>query len=175
MPPIDISNKRYGRLTAKSVYDKKNREIRWLCICDCGKEAIVFGTNLRKGHTKSCGCIEVDRPNATTHGLRHHPLYRIWKSIKARCYNKNIPIYKFYGAKGITMCDEWLKNPKAFVSWAMENGWRKGLKIDKDKKPLLNNEIPTVYSPETCSILTHKENTSYTKRSKKFKNVYLST
>ncbi len=85
--------------------------------CACGK---VFESNIqsiKRGLTKSCGCIKRIRPNRTTHGLKHHPFYRKWKSIKERCFNKNVHQYKDYGGRGITICDEWRNNPAAFIDY----------------------------------------------------------
>jgi hypothetical protein len=92
---------------------------------------------------------------AKTHGLTNHPLYLIWNGIKSRCYNKNHAQYKDYGARGIEMCDEWNFDFKAFFDWCINNGWSKGLQIDKDIKG-----DGKLYSPDTCCIVTAKDNSS---------------
>ncbi len=81
------------------------------------------------------------------HGLTKHPLYHVWGSMKRRCYNKKDRAYKWYGAKGIGICDEWLNDFKCFYNWAISNGWAKGLSIDREK-----NELG--YSPENCRFIT---------------------
>ena len=60
-----------------------------------------------------------------------HPLYTVWINIKQRCYNKNHKAYKYYGGRGISICDKWLNDPKEFVEWGLLNGWKKGLMIDR--------------------------------------------
>lgn len=165
---IDLIGKKFGKLTVTCFFDKNEHgEIRWKCSCDCGGEAIVFGNNLRRGQSNSCGCMSSrnfvgDRQR--THGLTSHPLYKIWKGIKSRCYVKSIPLYKYYGARGVAMCDEWLNNPEVFIKWALDNGWQKGLQIDKDKIAIEKGEIGLLYSPEYCSILTQKENMKYARK-----------
>jgi hypothetical protein len=72
--------------------------------------------------------------------------------MKERCYNKNSENYLNYGGKGVTVCKEWRENFKSYHDWAIANGWRKGLNIDKDKSG------GNIYSPETCEVMTSKEN-----------------
>ena len=81
---------------------------------------------------------------------RDHSLYMTWSNIKTRCYNKKRKDYKWYGAKGVNVCNEWL-NPKIFIDWALANGWRSGLEIDRKDS---NGD----YSPSNCRIVTHEKN-----------------
>jgi hypothetical protein len=82
------------------------------------------------------------------------PLYTIWCGIKSRCYNKNAANYKYYGAKGIIMCEEWLNDFKAFYNWALNKGWRKGLSVDRYPNNAGN------YEPDNCRLATMKEQAS---------------
>jgi hypothetical protein len=79
-----------------------------------------------------------------------HRLYNILAVIKQRCYNKNNNNYKYYGERGIKVCNEWMK-PNMFVEWCLENGWRRGVEIDR-----IDNDGD--YCPENCRFVTHKEN-----------------
>lgn len=93
---------------------------------------------------------------------KYHPhipkLYKIWKGMVKRCYNKNSIGYPGYGGIGVVVCDEWRYNYQNFLNWALENGWADGLQIDKDiKAPQLPGKI---YSPEYCSIVTPKQNSN---------------
>lgn len=87
------------------------------------------------------------------HNLSSHPLYSVWTDMKKRCYNKKAKSYPSYGKKGVVVCDLWVNSFKSFYDWALSNGWKEGLEIDKDTK---GNGM--VYSPDTCSIVTRKEN-----------------
>lgn len=81
--------------------------------------------------------------------------------ILQRCYNKDCIAYTSYGAKGITMCDEWLESPDAFIKWCEENGYEENLVLDKD---ILCDKLgitPKIYSPLTCQFITRAENQEY--------------
>lgn len=65
------------------------------------------------------------------HGKCHTKLCQVYYSIRKRCYNKKCKEYKYYGARGIVICTEWLNCFQAFYSWAMDNGYKEGLTIDR--------------------------------------------
>ena len=157
---VNIIGKRYGRLTVKSETAERSKcgEVKYLCSCDCGNETVVVGTSLRNEKTQSCGCLlkESTTERAKTHGLSKDPLYRIWDGMKQRCHNPKNRAYKYYGARGIYVCDEWFNSPEAFIKWAKENGWEKNLEIDR----IDNNKG---YSPDNCRCVTHKVNMNNTR------------
>lgn len=137
--------KEYGRLSIiKEVEQKKNRR-RFLCQCDCGNIKTIDLSKLRTGNTKSCGCLQSESRSISsrTHGLCHHPLYSVWASMKARCYNKNLPTYHCYGGRQIAICEEWLEFVP-FYEWAMGHGYRKGLTIERV-------ENSGNYEPDNCT------------------------
>jgi hypothetical protein len=149
-----IMGQRFGRLTViGDAGQNKRTATKVLTRCECGTEKTLLLQTLRSGDTKSCGCYNLDssRERATTHGLNRTPLHMMWKGMKSRCYNKNMQNYKHYGGRGITVCDEWRSNFKAFYDFAMANGWEKGLEVDRT-----NNDLG--YSPENCRFVTHKVN-----------------
>lgn len=84
-----------------------------------------------------------------THGLSTENWYRSYRSMMDRCYRKTAWNYKDYGAKGITVCDEW-HNPKNFKEWALENGYKDGLTIER--VCVFGN-----YEPSNCCWGTRKE------------------
>jgi hypothetical protein len=132
--------------------------------CTCGKIFSARIDKVRRFETISCGCKVGKNPNSrnhTTHGGRKLPLYSVWCAMKARCYNKKRTQYKDYGGKGVIVCEEWKKDFKAFYNWAINNGWKKGLQLDKDIKG-----DGLLYSPETCCFVTPKNNSNKRRNNK---------
>jgi len=142
---IDLSGQRFGRLTVIEKVPSETRNARWKCICDCGKETYPLGTTLRRGESKSCGCIkrEMNRKQLTKHGECNTRLAHIWYGMRARCRNKTNPAYSNYGGRGIHVCEEWDKSYTAFRDWALGNGYSDGLTIDR-----IDNDKG--YSPDNC-------------------------
>ena len=94
------------------------------------------------------------------HGMRRTPLYTCWKAMKQRCYNKKQHDFHYYGGRGITVCDEWCNNSKAFFDWAMANGYRPDLQIDR----IDNNGN---YEPSNCRFVTCRINSSNIRKKSK--------
>lgn len=148
---IDLTGKRFGRLSVLYYVGQTQRhESIWHCRCDCGNELDIRQNPLNTGHTKSCGCYrkELDEkrkgnPFYKTHGLRGTKLYSTWCNIKARCNNQNQTYYSHYGGRGIKVCKEWENDFETFYSWAMNNGYKDGLTIDR-----INNNGN--YEPSNC-------------------------
>ena len=82
------------------------------------------------------------------HGLRHKRIYNIWRSMRQRCMNPNCYSYKHYGAKGVSVCDEW-QDPKVFSEWAYKNGYADDLTIDRI-------DVNGNYTPDNCRWVTQK-------------------
>lgn len=153
----DLTGLKFERLTviervADHVEPSGRRVAMWKCVCDCGSVVTVNGKHLKKGDTKSCGCLQREHPNGTTHGLRKTPLYSVWAGMKSRCACKNETSVSFknYYSRGIKVCKEWQDDFKAFYDWAMANGYRKGLTLDR-----INNDGN--YEPNNCRWTTRKE------------------
>ena len=104
----------------------------------CGKEFETQISNVKRGHTKSCGCL-----NGDAHGLTSHRFYKTWKHMVDRCNNPKIKAYKDYGGRGISVCEEWL-DIRNFVDWAEKTyPNREGYTLDR-----IDNDKG--YSPENC-------------------------
>lgn len=133
MKLIDLVGKRYGRLLVVKRADSLNGKTRWHCVCDCGKECIVYGSALKSGNTTSCGCYKTENAKKLYSGVRQNDLrlYFIWNAIKQRCYNPNSISYHNYGGRGIKMDEEWANNYESFYRWAMRSGYRKDYQIDR--------------------------------------------
>lgn len=121
--------------------------------CFCGNEFETWITSVKAGLTKSCGCFETKKriETHTTHGLYKHPLYVVWKNMKQRCYNPNATRYSDWGGRGISVCDEWINDFQAFYDWAVENGYKKGLQLDR-----IDNDGN--YEPTNCRFITLTKN-----------------
>ena len=149
----DLSGQKFGRLLVVGRAANLGRKTMWECRCDCGKTLVVWAGALKNGNTKSCGCLRQDvvrqkNKETATHGLTHNRLYHIWNGMKNRCYNKNLEAYKWYGGRGITVCDEWRDDFKAFYDWAMANGYNPD--APKGKCTIDRIDVNGNYCPENC-------------------------
>lgn len=151
----DLTGQRFGRLTVIKKHSSEKGRIKWECRCDCGNITYPVTSKLTTGKTVSCGCLGLE--NATkakiTHGQTHSKLYDVWAAMRNRCYREKGSHWKYYGGKGIAVCEEWKSSFENFYSWALENGYKEGLTIDRidpDKN----------YCPENCRWITLAENIS---------------
>lgn len=211
---IDLTGKRFGRLTVIGEYDKsKTGNIRWKCQCDCGNIIPVFKNTLLRdnGTIKSCGCTYIDElrkeigkkkdfleiidvkqhgrkgrvvvkckcgntkemmlsrfnnpsihscgcvgtPSGEEspyyqHGMSRKRIYGVHRDMLSRCYNQEDISYKHYGAKGVTICDEWLgeHGVENFAKWAYENGYDEDAK--RGKCTLDRIDVNGNYEPSNC-------------------------
>ena len=156
----DLSGSRFGHLVVLSraddiILSSGRRKTAWLCICDCGRRTTVAAENLVIGHTRSCGCA------VRKHGYaRKERLYTIWVGMRQRCRDKNSKDYPHYGGRGIAVCEEWESNYTAFRNWAMENGYREDLTIDR-----IN--VDGNYCPDNCRWITVAEQNRNTTRTRR--------
>ncbi|ULF48737.1 hypothetical protein [Bacillus phage BillyBob] len=122
-----------------------NKRKYFECLCECGNNTTARCDSVLSGRIQSCGCLrdETTKEVHTKHGDSHDRLYIIYKNIKARCYNTNHDSYNNYGAKGVTMCDEWKSSYACFKKWSIENGYTDTLTIDRI-------ENSKGYEPKNC-------------------------
>lgn len=142
--PIDITGRRFGRLTATRMTDQRmHSNVMWHCICDCGNVVLVGSRDLRTGHTRSCGCLKMEmlKDRVTKHGAAKTRIYMIWGQMLSRCYKPTNRSFKFYGERGIGVCDEWRYS---FNKFAEDMGNPpEGCSLER-----INNELG--YSKENC-------------------------
>lgn len=142
---LELTGQTFHRLTVLERSGKANDgRATWVCTCDCGNTIIVRGKDLRSGNTKSCGCYknEVVKERSLIHGRSRTRLHNIWWGVYQRCCDKNSVSYPGYGAKGITLCEDW-KNFVNFLDWSISNGYNDNLSIDR-----IENHIG--YEPNNC-------------------------
>lgn len=148
---------KFGKLTVVKLAVAGNANHRkYLCLCQCGGKKIVSEDNLKRGHTKSCGCI-----THTRNGESHTRLYTAWSSMLKRCYRGKTQAEKHYQKRGITVCDEWKNSFASFKQWAESNGYSDSLSLDR-----IDNNAG--YSPQNCRWATQKQQANNTS-----KNVYI--
>lgn len=151
---VDLLNKRFGKLTVtKRLPNNKWGQSAWLCKCDCGKNSIVDGNNLRNNHTKSCGCLPIENSKKlfTTHGRSKTREYKIWKGMHERCNKPQHHKFPIYGGRGIKICDRWLHSFENFYN-------------DMGDSPTKNHSIDRIdtngnYEPTNCRWATHQTQT----------------
>lgn len=150
-PSHHLTGTKIGRWLVGERVGTKNGFAYLECVCECGTKRAVVSQSLVNGNSVSCGCWskEYKRDRYTTHGLKRHPLYYIWQGMKTRCYNTKAFGYKDYGGRGITVCEKWIKDFKAFYD-DMSSTYEKGLTIER-------KDVNKGYSPDNCTWITRSE------------------
>ncbi len=151
----DLTGKTFGRLTVLRRVANVGSKIIYECRCSCPSHTLinVSASNLTSGHTRSCGCLnsECVKERCTKYHdeVTKHLVEVVFSGMKTRCTCETNSAYKDYGARGISICQEWLDDPIKFAEWAKTHGYRKGLEIDR-----INNDGP--YSSWNCRFTDNK-------------------
>ncbi len=166
---IDLTGQKFGRLTVISRAGKTKRgAVKWLCKCNCGNETVVIGDDLRKGATRSCGCLAKDiisnrmkgcTPHNKTHGKAGTLIYKEWSEMKRRCLNSHDNNYHNYGGRGIKVCDRWRNGFEAFYEDVskLQHFGEKGYSLDR-----INNDGD--YEPNNVRWATAKQQANNRRR-----------
>lgn len=120
------AGQRFGALVTLCVTTKPNSRKRyWLCRCDCGNLKYIPEYCLQTGQTHSCGCqkSQLISLRFKRHGETGTRLFNVWSSMKQRCSDPNHASYRYYGARGISVCEEWATDYTAFRDWALSTGY----------------------------------------------------
>lgn len=127
----NLTGQRFDRLLAlRPIEKRQNGHVVYACVCDCGELTSVTCSNLKSGHTRSCGCFmreQISKANST-HGKSQTQLYGVWMQMNQRCSLPSAPNYPWYGEKGVRVCERW----KRFEHFEADMGPRpKGMTLDR--------------------------------------------
>lgn len=145
-----FKNTKQGSLFIEDIaYCEKRKGRMWKCKCDCGK--VVYLPTSKISSRKVLCCPDCGMKDArektiersTKHGLYKHPLYPIWRAMIGRCRYKGDTNYNCYGGRGIDICKDWENDFSNFYNWAIENGYKAGLTIDRI-------DVNGNYTPDNC-------------------------
>lgn len=157
----NLIGKKFTRLVVLEKVDVNKPRTYFKCKCECGNEKIVSLNSLTMHKVMSCGCLAKETKiingkllSPLKYGIdtRKDDIYKTYARMMRRCHWKDTEKHKkYYATKGIKVCDEWRNNYLAFKEWAIENGYRKGLAIDRINP---NDD----YKPSNCRFITISEN-----------------
>lgn len=129
---------------------EKGKNSKWLCLCNCGNLFVTTACSIRDRENLSCGCMIGKSHEKHGYIKLNQRLYKIHNAMVERCYNVNHKQYKHYGGRGIAVCNEWRNDFMNFYEWAMNNGYKEELTIDRV-------DVNGNYEPTNCRWATAKQ------------------
>lgn len=157
---LDI--KHFGRYTVKSIDETKAGFLYLVCECQCGKIKSVRRDSLLNGESKSCGCLAKDQIKSKSKSSKNgvnsstHPLYSVLHDIHRRCYDDRRKDYKYYGGRGIEVCERWNKRTLYYFDNFVEDmysTYEEGLEIER-------LDVNKNYSPDNCVWVDRRSQTN---------------
>ena len=156
MKHINETGNKHGRLTVLYKIPSRDKSSSWWhCKCECGKETETSGNSLRGGHTRSCGCLVYENKPNLIHGKANKSrTYRTWKEMRQRCRNPHATQYKWYGGKGVCICERW----NDYTAFLADMG-------DRPENQTLDRINPYGnYEPINCRWATRKQQAQNTRK-----------
>lgn len=150
MNNYDLTGLKFNHLLVLRQDESTDKNSRWLCQCDCGNIVSRSRQVLIKDRTFSCGCLDRRKGINRTHGMSKTPIYKVWANLRKRCKISRGKDYPHYKGKGITVCEEWDNDFLSFYNWSIQNGYKKGLTIDRI-------DVNGNYEPSNCRWITNTE------------------
>ena len=149
---INITGMVFERWTVENEAFFKHGEWYYECVCECGTRKNISSKSLKRGLSKSCGCLRADVRVVThgTHGEANKtPEYRIWRAMKYRCLVDTCIDYKRYGGRGVKICSRWENSYENFLE---DMGRRPPSDYSTDRINVNGD-----YEPSNCRWATKKE------------------
>ena len=147
----------YKNARREKIGKQGRTKVKVTATCMCGLEFSVSLEHLTSGHTKSCGCLKGEAHKETK--IR---LYLCWQDMKKRCLNKKNKSFPYYGERGIKVCENWKNSYLTFKKWAIENGYKSTLTLDRIS-------VNKNYSPENCRWATRNQQSKNKRNNIKYK------
>jgi hypothetical protein len=154
-----MSGLTFGRLIVETRVESRKRGVaRWQCRCSCGTIKEINGPELRRGSTKSCGCLRADLAKVATnksHGKSRTPEWRAYFAMMDRCNNPNSALFKYYGGRNVKVCDRWVNGDGKYSGvecFLYDMGARHSPANSLERKEVNGN-----YDPENCCWATKRE------------------
>ncbi len=153
---------KYGKLTfiekIKKPYGKDRiNHIFGVFTCDCGNSTEKHYKSVLNGKITSCGCDKVHKKRPILNNFHGTRIYRIWNKMKDRCTNPKNEYYHRYGGRGISICAEWVDSSMKFCNWAMANGYKDNLTIERE-------DVNKNYEPSNCKWIPKADQSKNTCR-----------